>query len=203
MTTPVTTRSVSAADLGDLAILFDTERTSRHCWCMAFCTTRRGFALGWYGGGNRRRFRSMATASPTPMGVLALLGGEPVGWGACGPRSRYAPATTHRESVLHTAAEDDVWLLPCVFVRRGHRGRGVSHALVGAAIELARDAGASALEARPLAESSQRGGDAFVGREQVFQELGFTCSGQLSPERVIMRLDLRGRGQQQHRPASP
>ena len=32
----------------------------------------------------------------------------------------------------------------------------------------------------------------FFGREQVFEELGFNCVERPSPERVIMRLELRG-----------
>jgi len=85
-----------------------------------------------------------------------------------------------------------VWLLPCLFVRAGRRGQGVTHALIRAAIELARREGASAIEGWPLAESERRAGDAFLGREQVFEELGFNCVERPSPERVIMRLELHG-----------
>ena len=38
-----------------------------------------------------------------------------------------------------------VWLLPCLFVRVGHRARGITYALVQAAVDLARDQGASAI----------------------------------------------------------
>ena len=70
------------------------------------------------------------------------------------------------------------------------RGQGVTHALIRAAVELARSEGASAIEGWPLAESERRSGDAFLGREQVFEELGFSCVERPSPERVIMRLEL-------------
>ena len=87
--------------------------------------------------------------------------------------------------------EDEiVWLLPCLFVRDGRRGQGVSHALIRAAVELARREGASAIEGWPLTGSERRSGDAFLGREQLFEELGFSCVQRPSPERVIMRLEL-------------
>jgi len=89
--------------------------------------------------------------------------------------------------------EDEiVWLLPCLFVRAGHRGQGVTHALVRAAVELARREGASAIEGWPLAASERRSSDTFLGREQVFKDLGFSCVERPSLERVIMRLELSG-----------
>jgi GNAT superfamily N-acetyltransferase len=89
--------------------------------------------------------------------------------------------------------EDEiVWLLPCLFVRAGHRGQGVSHALVGAAVDLARRERAPAIESWPLAGSQARSTDAFLGREQVFKDLGFSCVERPSRERLIMRLELSG-----------
>ena len=120
----------------------------------------------------------MAAASSTPMGILASQAAEPVGWCACGPRSRYVAATAPRNKIMRNRARDEdeiVWLLPCFFVRAGRRGQGVIHALICAAVELARGKGASAIEGWPLAGSERRSGDAFVGREQVFEDLGFSC----------------------------
>jgi GNAT superfamily N-acetyltransferase len=136
----------------------------------------------------------MAAASSTPMGILASLASEPVGWCACGPRSRYLAATTARSKIMQDRARDEdeiVWLLPCVFVRAERRGQGVTHALMRAAVELARREGASAIEGWPLAGSEPHSGDAFLGREQVFEELGFSCVDRPTPERVIVRLELR------------
>lgn len=189
------TRPVGPNDLPDLARLFESQRTTRRCWCMAFCVTRSQFAAGWLNGGNQRRFGAMVAASSTPMGILASQAADPVGWCACGPRSRYVAATTPRSKIMRNRAPDEdetVWLLPCLFVRAGRRGQGVTHALIRAAIELARREGASAIEGWPLAESERRARDAFLGREQVFEELGFNCVERPSPERVIMRLELHG-----------
>jgi len=88
------------------------------------------------------------------MGILASQAAEPVGWCACGPRSRYVEATNPRNKIMQNRARDEdeiVWLLPCLFVRADRRGQGVTHALIRAAVELARSEGASAIEAWPLA----------------------------------------------------
>ena len=160
---------------------------------MAFCATRGQFTVGWVTGGNRRRFAAMAADSPAPMGILALEAGEPVGWCACGPRSRYAAATSPRSTVMRNRARDEdeaVWLVPCLFVRPGRRGRGVTHALVGAAVEQARRHGATAIEGWPLAATERRAAEAFLGREQVLDDLGFRYVDQPTAGRVIMRLEL-------------
>lgn len=190
---PVETRPVGPDDLTELAELFESQRNSRHCWCMTFCVTRREFAVGWLNGGNQRRFATMASVSATPMGVLASDAGKAIGWCACGPRSRYIAATSPRSEIMRNRApaeDETVWLLPCVFVRAGHRGQGVSHALVSAAVALARREGAAAIEGWPLADTVQRSADAFVGREQMFADLGFRCLDRPTAERVIMRLAL-------------
>ena len=192
MAADVDTQPVGPADLAALATLFGSQRNTRHCWCTAFCVPRGQFAAGWFGGGNRRRFEGMAAQAPTPMGVLGLVDGEPIGWCACGPRSRYRASSSGRQMLHHrTRAEDEwVWLVACLFVRSGFRGQGVTSALVRSAIRLARDHGAAAIEAWPVTGPDPQAADAFLGREKTFEHLGFRCVERPSANRSIMRLEL-------------
>jgi GNAT superfamily N-acetyltransferase len=89
------------------------------------------------------------------------------------------------------AEDESVWLLPCLFVRADYRGQGVTYALIRAAVGLARREGAFAIEGWPLASSDRKSGDAFLGSEKVFEDLGFSCIERPVPERAIMRLELR------------
>jgi GNAT superfamily N-acetyltransferase len=174
--------------------LFGATRSTRHCSCMAFCSTSWQFALGWYGGGNRRRFDALSVSQPDPMGVMATRDDDPVGWCACGPRARYTVALGGRSKLLSARPreqDDDVWLIACLFVPPVAEGSGVAVPLLRAAIALAADAGAAAVEAWPLASGVRRPAEAHVGREGVFGRLGFRCVARPSPERVIMRLELR------------
>jgi GNAT superfamily N-acetyltransferase len=189
--TPIALQPVGPAELDALGELFASARTARHCWCMSFCTSRAGFALGWFGGGNERRFQAMAEGG-SPLGVLASLAAVPIGWAACGPRSRYLGQNPSRHPLLgeRPRTEDETaWLLPCLFVRVGQRGQGVSHALVEGVVSLARQHHAIALEAWPSSRDS-RGSDAFLGREGLFAELGFQGVAPPVPGRVVMRMDL-------------
>jgi GNAT superfamily N-acetyltransferase len=189
----VQTTPVGPAQLPDLARLFDTHNGTRGCWCTAYCVPRGDYQAGWHDGGNRRRFETMAITEHDPMGIIATLDREPVGWCACGPRARYAVATSPRTRIMRDRdpAEDaDVWLLPCLFVRVGHRRQGITYDLVRAAVHLARAAGATAIEAWPLAGSERTGADAYLGRESLFENLGFSTIATPSPRRVVMRLNL-------------
>ena len=188
-------RPLGADELADLASLFGSSRNTRGCWCTSFCSTRTQFALGWVTGRNRSRFEAMASAGGPPMGVMASLDGTPVGWAACGPRARYLAAVDGRSRLLDgldRSEDDSVWLVPCLFVRAEDRGRGVTHALVRGAVELAERHGAAAVEGWPVSTAEPgRAGD-FVGRESVFARAGFRCVSRPDPARAIMRLDLGG-----------
>jgi GNAT superfamily N-acetyltransferase len=83
-----------------------------------------------------------------------------------------------------------IWFVPCFFVRAGYRGQGVTHTLTRAAVDLARREGAAGIEGWPISAAVAGSADAFVGREQVFEEVGFTRVARPSSGRVIMRLDL-------------
>lgn len=191
----VDTRPVGLTELPDLATLFRGQRNTRHCWCMAFCLPRRSFAAGWLAGGNRRAFERSVAITDVPMGILASVAGRPIGWSACGPRTRYAAATNSPDSVMYDrdrTQDATAWLVPCLYVHPQFRGRGVSAALVAAAVELARDSGAVAVEGWPSTTVDPRSPDAFMGNEALFATLGFSCVRRPVPQRAIMRLELQG-----------
>jgi GNAT superfamily N-acetyltransferase len=194
MATPMTIAPLTVERLPDLAALFGTTRTTQGCHCLWFLRPGREVEAGW-GEANRQAFEACARADPLPMGLLAYAGGEPVGWCAAGPRARYARAC--RSPVLRgrdPAEDDSVWLVPCFFVRRDFRHRGIMRELLRRAVDLAASHGASAIEGFPLAGDARRGsGEAYLGVEPLFAATGFTVVDRPTPHRVVMRLDLPSR----------
>jgi GNAT superfamily N-acetyltransferase len=184
---------VDADRLDDLADLFESNAATRGCWCMWFISAAEEVRAGWRNGGNRRAFEARARGADPPMGLLAYEDGVPVGWLATGPRSRYPRTISPRAKILKDrdpAEDDDVWLLPCFFVRVGHRRSGVTAALLTAAVEHAAASGATAMEGFPIADGYGKTPDDYVGKERRFAECGFACVAQPSERRVVMRRDL-------------
>lgn len=176
---------------GDLANLFETGRETGGCWCMFFLLTGRELHEGW-GVGNRARFEELVATQELPAGLLAYRDGQPVGWCAVGPRSRYPRALRSPILKQRDPAEDpDVWLVPCFFVRREARRTGITRALLTAAVTHSSRHGATAVEGFPLAGGDRRlNTEAYLGVEPVFTSCGFTPVARPSARRVVMRRDL-------------
>lgn len=85
--------------------------------------------------------------------------------------------------------------MTCFYVDRDARGTGISSALLDAAIEFARSAGATALDAFPKAgvaahaQGNKRAeeNDSWMGRRQAFEARGFLTLRD-TDKRLMMRL---------------
>jgi len=185
-------RAVTAAELGGVRELFASNSVTRGCYCMWFLRSGKEVMAGW-GEGNRDAFERMTAGAGEAVGVLAFDDGQPVGWCATGPRSRYARALRSPILAGHDPAEDDdVWLVPCFFVRVGSRRAGLTEALLTAAVDLADRHGAAAIEAFPLAGAGPHRDDRYLGTEPLFAACGFTPVARPSARRVVMRRALSG-----------
>jgi GNAT superfamily N-acetyltransferase len=132
----------------------------------------------------------------TTSGLVAYLGGEPVGWCAVEPRTAYEGLLrVYRVPWLGRAedkADDSVWAVTCLFTRAGYRRRGVSYALARAAVGFASERGARAIEGYPMiTEPGQEitWGELNVGTRSVFAAAGFVEVGRPTPRRAVMRID--------------
>jgi GNAT superfamily N-acetyltransferase len=126
-----------------------------------------------------------------PVGVLAFDGDEPVGWCSVAPRATYARLASSRTMPV---ADEQAWTILCVFVRRDHRGRGLTKALVAGALQYAKAGGATVVEAYPwdTAGLSPVGPAAHWGHSAVYAHAGFRREG--DSRRWTKRLTARPRG---------
>jgi GNAT superfamily N-acetyltransferase len=86
-----------------------------------------------------------------------------------------------------------VWSISCLYVRKGFRRQGITSALIAEALEVARRAGAPALEAYPFdAEVSPSASG--CGYASTFARAGFKTIARRVPARPIMRRDLKSIG---------
>jgi GNAT superfamily N-acetyltransferase len=133
----------------------------------------------------------------TTSGLVAYLDGEPVGWCAVEPRTAYPVLLSNRSPVPWKDRTEDrgdgsVWAVTCFVTRAGYRRRGVSAALVAAAVGFARDRGARALEGYPMITQPGKDitwGELFVGSRCSFADAGFVEVSRPTLRRVVMRID--------------
>ena len=116
-----------------------------------------------------------------PVGLLAYGGDTPVAWVSIAPQETYRALGGPEPKPGET-----IWSLACFYVSRSYRGQGLSHELIAAAVDHARENGATHVEAYPVnaAAPSYR----FIGFVPVFAAAGFTEIGRAGTRRHVMRL---------------
>lgn len=181
----LTTRALTPDLWPDLEDLFGEKGACGGCWCMYWRigpAYRRQSAET-----NKLAFRQVVEQGPPP-GILAYDGAVAVGWCQVTPRD----ALPWIEKNWRVKRVDDlpVWSISCFYVRIGHRRRGVTTALIEAAVKVAKSAGAPALEAYPL-DASLSPSSTGTGYASTFERLGFRTVACHFPPRPILRIDLK------------
>jgi GNAT superfamily N-acetyltransferase len=164
--------------------LFGEQGPASRCWCMY-----------WRIGNeyrqrpreaNKAAFWELVKYGPPP-GLLAFDGDLAVGWCQLTPRA--ALPWLDRTWRLKRVDDVPVWSLSCFYVRQGYRKQGVTSALIAAAVDAARRAGAPALEAYPL-DANLTPSASHTGYASTFARAGFKIVARHVPPRPIMRHDL-------------
>ncbi|MGQ0548452.1 MAG: GNAT family N-acetyltransferase [Armatimonadota bacterium] len=161
--------------------LFGEKGACNGCWCMYW---RIGSAYRKRPrDANKAAFRKVVKDGPPP-GLLAFDGDVAVGWCQLTPRD--ALPWLDRTWRLGRVDAVPVWSLSCFYVRKGYRKRGVTSALIAAALRAAKRAGAPALEAYPL-DANLTPSASGTGYVSTFVRAGFKIVAHRVPPRPIMR----------------
>lgn len=183
---------VTAAQWRDLERLFGERGACGGCWCMSWRKPKPEFQRD-KGERNRESLRSLVATGPPP-GVLAYCGDEPVGWCAVAPRLEYVALA--RSRVLRPIDEAPVWSVSCLFIARPFRRRGVSVALLKAALRFVKSQGGSIVEGYPVRPPAKGLPDVFAwtGVLAAFLKAGFQEMPAWSESRPIVRYYITGKG---------
>ena len=169
----------------DLEDLFGEKGACNGCWCM-YC--RIGSAYRKQPADkNKAAFRAIVKRGPPP-GLLAFDGDRAVGWCQVTPRDEL-PALD-RSWRLKRVDDVPVWALSCFYVRIGYRRKGVTKALISAALKVAKRSKAPALEAYPF-DAAVSPSTSSTGYATTFARAGFKVVARRDPPRPIMRYDLK------------
>jgi GNAT superfamily N-acetyltransferase len=197
----------------DVVELFGTRGDPAWCWCQYFVTS--GSSYERSARNNKRQLRDQVQSATRPIGLIAYAAEPasrradgpsgagstvPVGWVRVGPRPSFVRVTGNRalralaQTEHDDLADESVWAVTCFVVKVGWRRRGIAADLLGAAVELARESGASAVVGHPVdvaARSTRVGGsELYHGAASTFAAAGFQVVGRTGATRPVMRLDL-------------
>jgi GNAT superfamily N-acetyltransferase len=159
------------------------EKDPNSCWCQRFL--RHEEPDNWSALGRE------VQEAEVPIGLLAYLDGDVVGWTRVVPRSTLPGITENRALARILDDDPDGWWVSCFVVRREHRGKGIGTVLLDAAVDWAAQHGASILEGHPVDTSGLAGAPApsalFTGTLVMFLRAGFAEIGRTYPTRPVMR----------------
>jgi len=185
------------ASCSDLQTMFTGRNPAARCQCQRYKLRPREAFRSFPAEERAHRLRAQTDCgnpdADATSGLIAYLDGAPVGWCAVEPRPAYVGLVRNARVPWDGRAEDktddSVWAITCVFTRTGYRRRGISRALVRAAVDLARDRGARAVEGYPMTTTNAILEELHVGTRSAFAAAGFVEVGRPTSRRVVMRID--------------
>ncbi|HEX4321028.1 MAG TPA: GNAT family N-acetyltransferase [Acidobacteriaceae bacterium] len=136
---------------------------------------------------NKSEFEEIVKQGPPP-GLIAFDGELAVGWCQLTPRDDLP--WLDREWRLKRVDNVPVWSISCFYIRKAYRRRGVTVALITAALKYAKHAGAMAIEAYPL-DGELTPSVSGTGYSSTFENAGFVTIARHMPPRPIMRFELK------------
>ncbi len=165
---------LSRKRLPDLAALFGQGGDPKWCWCASFRVRGVDFRTSTATSNRAVLERAVDGLEDRAPGLIAYRVGEAIGWVSLGPRDDYERLQHSR--VLAPVDDRPVWSIVCFVVGRKARRQGVAVALLDAAVDYARQHGATLLEAYPVETDGARisSANAYMGTLGMFERAGFT-----------------------------
>jgi GNAT superfamily N-acetyltransferase len=120
-------------------------------------------------------------------GILAYAGKEPIGWCAVAPREAFS--SLERSRILKRVDDKPVWSVVCFFIAKPYRNKGITVALLKAAVEYVKKQGGRIVEGYPVEPKTDKFPDvfAYTGFASAFLQAGFKEVMRRSKTRPIMR----------------
>jgi GNAT superfamily N-acetyltransferase len=185
------------ASWDEVQAVFGSRGDPSRCWCQRF---KMQPGESWASLGPEElafRLRQQTDCghpnADATSGLVAFLGGEPMGWCAVEPRTEYKRLLRNNrvpwEDRNEDKADGNVWAVTCFVTRTGFRKRGIASALTRATVDFAKQRGARAVEGYPMTTRQAILGELHVGTAGMFAAAGFTEVSRPTLRRVVMRID--------------
>jgi GNAT superfamily N-acetyltransferase len=183
---PLTFEPLTKKNWSKFVELFGAKGACGNCWCMSFRLSQADYHLGKVNDGNRLAMKQLVWSN-RPAGLLGFSGARPIAWCAFAPREDFVRLEKSR---VHKRIDDQrVWSVPCTFVAKDFRRKGISVALLQGLIRYANEQGIKIIEAYPTIPTQKKLPDAFawIGLYTSFERAGFQIVDHTSKSRPMVR----------------
>lgn len=157
--------------------LFGKQGACGGCWCQAW-RIEKGEKWDEVKGAVAKRRLRKGILNGTVDAVIAFDGEIPIGWCTFGPRDSFP--RLNRARSLQCSDSSAVWSLPCFFVIRGYREKGVAKVMIQHALRIMKARGVEIAEGYP--SKPDRNGRyiaafSWTGTISLFEKAGFVNVG--------------------------
>jgi GNAT superfamily N-acetyltransferase len=159
----------------DFEQLFESKGGPHNCWCTVWRVNENKKTIPGKAGKKASMYNRVI--NDIPIGILAYLENEPIGWCSIAPRETY-------RKLGGDETKEGVWSLVCFFIKIPFRNKGIASQLIDAAIGYAKDNGAKYIEAYPVAPDSPS--YRFMGFVPTFERAGFQFLKAAGTRRNVM-----------------
>jgi GNAT superfamily N-acetyltransferase len=186
----IQTKEVGPELWGELERLFGSNGACGGCWCQAWRIAKGERWENIKGTTAKNRLRKAIQAGKA-LGILAFVDRLPVGWCTFGPRTSFPRLEKARS--LQCEDADQVWSIPCFFVARAFREKGVAAALLRHALRVMKKRKVRIVEGYPSKPDNQGryiAAFSWTGTRSLFRKAGFRVAGNPEGAKQRVRKDL-------------
>jgi GNAT superfamily N-acetyltransferase len=173
----ITTKEITTDCWPSIETLFGSNGACGGCWCQAWRISEDERWEDVKGPTARSRMRK-GVRGGTIRRILAFVGERPVGWCTFGPRDSFP--RLNRAPTLKCDDSSRVWSVPCFYVLRDYREKGVAGKLLGRALKVMKQSGVAIVEGYP-AKPDRKGRSiaafSWTGTRSLFEKEGFVVVG--------------------------
>ncbi|MGE5400231.1 MAG: GNAT family N-acetyltransferase [Ignavibacteriales bacterium] len=173
----IITRELTPEMWSDVETLFGANGACGGCWCQAW-RYEKGEKWKDIQGDKAKERLEKGIHDGSVHAILAFCGEKPVGWCTFGPRLTFP--RLNRARTLKCEDPEKVWSIPCFFVLRHFRNKGVAKAMLDHALRAISNYGGEIAEGYP-SKPDKDGNyiDAFswTGTRSLFEKAGFAVAG--------------------------
>lgn len=182
----LTFEAVSRNNWNKFTILFGAKGACGNCWCMYYRLSKIDFNEGKLNDGNKEAMYELVKQNKSTS-IIASYQDVPIAWCAFAPREDFDKL---KKSRVHKPIDNEkAWSIPCTFIHKDFRRKGVSVALLKGLIKYAAQNNIKIIEAYPTIPTQEKLPDSFawIGLYKSFERAGFKIVDRTSKHRPMVR----------------